>query len=94
LINVMALMMNHKSCHTAHNLVRNINTAVGLPLAQLFSVHSVWMHMVHNALYCRSHTELRNWWLRLVGTYENCVPSLVKNTRVTLYIYCIHCATQ
>jgi hypothetical protein len=52
-----------------HNLIQKINTTVGLPLAQLFSVHSLWMHSCHSALYYRSHTALRNWLLCLRCTY-------------------------
>jgi hypothetical protein len=61
----MALIEDHKSCLTTHKLIPKIITDVGLPLAQLFSVHSLRMHMGQNALHYHSHTALRNWWLCL-----------------------------
>ena len=94
LINLKALVKNHKCCLRTHKFIPKINAEVCLPLDQLFSVHSLWMHKDHNALHYRSHTALRNWWLGVQGAFENCFLSLVKNTKVTLYIYCTHSATQ
>ena len=85
---------DHKSCLQTHKLLPNRNKAVGLPLAQLFSVHSLRMHKHYNALHCHSHTALRNWWYTLHHISQNFVLFLDKNTQVTLYIYCIHSATQ
>ena len=47
-----------------------------LPLCQLFSVHSLRMHMGHNALHYHSHTALRNWWYSLHQIYQKRILAL------------------
>ena len=85
LFNLMVLAKNHKHCLRSHKLIINNKLIAVLPLDQLFSVHSMRMHKDHNALYYHSHTALQNWWLRLLGTYKNWFPSLVKNTKHRSY---------
>ena len=93
-MNLMAWLKNYKSCMWTHKLIPKINAAVGLPLAQLFSLHSLRMHKHCNALRYHSHTALRNWWYSLRDISQNSLLSLVKVREVTLYIYCNHCTTQ
>ena len=94
LINFMPVIKDHKTCLRTHKLIINNKKISVLPLAQLFSVHSLWMHKDHSAVHYNSHMALRNWWLGLLGVNGNCVVSLMKNIEVTLYTYCIHCTTQ